>query len=61
MALTEFLSEYSGGVKLVVAALAVIAIILALCTTDAGGVVLTAFNNLITSFYTKAAALGGIS
>lgn len=61
MAITEFLSEYSAGIKVLVAAIAMIGVILVLCTTtEAGGVVLSAFTNMISSFYTKAAALGGI-
>lgn len=61
MAIGQIVQEYAGAIKVIVCALALIGIIVALCSTEAGGVVMTAFKTMLTDFYTKASALGGLS
>jgi hypothetical protein len=52
-------ADYGPGIKYLIATLAIIAIVLAICVCDTNGVIYSAFTNLIASFLTRANALAG--
>ena len=57
--LSVLFEDYGPGIKYLIATLAIIAIVLAICVCDTNGVIYSAFTNLIESFLTRANALAG--
>ena len=51
--------DYGPGIKFLMATIAIIAIMLAICVCDPNGLVYSAFANLMNTFLTRANALAG--